>query len=300
MKNKKKIVFISLALLLFGTGIYFPFFYDRTVAEIGDYTITMKQVEYRDQIHHIFYPQDPKSYGKEQLVNAYIYAQILKNNGQEISERVLREEEMRIDQNTKAPETLKAIRDLFRGDDEAYRNVFVLPTYAERVIYFDFFTKNQKTQEKSLRLVQQFLSDVVKKQHAFEKVALAQNLNVRKFLISEDGAIDWQFGEKKQREQGPKLIDQSGKAAPADVQKQVQMELEGKSMLSVKSWVENVVSHMRAGDVFPEPVDNGEHWMVTRLLKKQGRGYIMEAAFIPKDSYENWLAEEKAKIKIDL
>src|SRR3989338_8854486 len=114
-KKQKILVALGIAVLgLAGFGLYRAFYHDRVIATVGDYEITQKDKVLRDQIQRVFYPQDPHSYGLDQLVNAFSYAQILKNNGHEITEHLLRAEDMRINQNTKAPEVLQKIRALFK------------------------------------------------------------------------------------------------------------------------------------------------------------------------------------------
>ena len=293
--------------LLFGfailAGVAFLYLRDRTVATVGDYKITAKEVAYRDQVQKVFYPQDKNNYGKDQLVNAFLYGQILKNNGHEISERILREEEMRINQNTKDPITLKKIRDLFQGDDEAYRKAFILPTYAERVIYFDFFLKNRKAHESSLQKVHDFLIMAQNKGN-IDELAREQNLPTKNFKVSKERGIEWVQSEDELKmsksSKRPQIIDQSTNAPPPSVAEAVKQKLGEGSNENIDGWIHIVGSSMKPGQILQEPVDNGEHWMIVKFLKQQGKAFVMQGVFIAKDSYDSWLASEKAKVRIQL
>ena len=302
-KKQKILVALGIAVLgLAGFGLYRAFYHDRVIATVGDYEITQKDKVLRDQIQRVFYPQDPHSYGLDQLVNAFSYAQILKNNGHEITEHLLRAEDMRINQNTKAPEVLRKIRALFKGDEEAYKKVFVLPTYAERTIYYDFFSKNPKAQERSLAKVRKFLDELNNTQTSLQDQARASDLVFKKFTLSKEKGIEWEK-ETRSKDRGdapgsPGIIDMSTQA-PAEIRDHVDQELQGKSLESAQFWVDNVIKYMKPGEVFQSPVDYEDTWLVVKYVKLLGKGkFQLEAVFIPKDNYQQWLDAEMAKLRI--
>jgi hypothetical protein len=305
MPSKKKQILIALGIAVLGLtgfGVYRAFYKDRVIATVGDYEITQKDKVLRDQIQQIFYPQDPHSYGLDQLTTAYTYAQILKNNGHEITEHLLRAEDMRINKNTKAPEVLKKIRDLFKGDDEAYQKVFILPTYAERTIYYDFFAKNPKAQEHSLGKVREFLSELEKTKSPLQELARKSDLTFKKFTLSKEKGIEWEKETSLKKAGGapekPGLIDMSAQA-PAEIRHQIDQETQGKSLESAQFWVDNVIKHMKPGEVFQSPVDFEETWLIVKYGKLISKGkFQLEAVFIPKDNYQQWLDAETAKFRV--
>jgi len=305
MTPQKKRILIALGIAVLGLagfGLYRAFYKDRVIATVGDYEITQKDKTLRDQIQHVFYPKDPHSYGLDQLTTAFTYAQILKNNGHEVTEHLLRAEDMRINKNTKAPEVLKKIRDLFKGDDEAYQKVFILPTYAERTIYYDFFTKNPKAQERSLGRVREFLSELEKTKSSLQDLAKKSDLIFKKFTLSKEKGIEWEKETPAKKTGGapekPGLIDMSVQA-PAEIRNHVAQELQGKSLESAQFWVDNVIKYMKPGEVFQSPVDYEEAWLVVKYVKLLGKGkFQLEAVFIPKDNYQQWLEAETAKIRV--
>lgn len=301
---KKKNLIIALGIAVLGMtcfGLYRAFYHDRTIATVGEYKITEKDKILRDQIQQVFYPKDPNSYGLDQLVTAFTYAQILKNNGHEITEHLLRAEDMRINQNTKAPEVLQKIRALFKGDEEAYKKVFLLPTYAERTIYYDFFSKSPKAQESSLAKVRDFLSLLEQTKRPLQDLASESNLMFKKFTLSKEKGLEWeQEARKKQKNdaKNPGIIDMSAQA-PAEIRNHVDQKFQGKALESAQFWIDNVLNNMKPGEVLQSPVDYEETWLVVKYVKPLGKAkFQMEAVFIPKNNYQQWLDAETAKIQV--
>jgi hypothetical protein len=294
MSKKNKIIIFSLAAIIL-IGFFFFF---HTVAVVGDLRISAKDVSYRNKVNKIFYPNDPNDYGKEQLITAFTYAQILKNNGVEISDKVLKEEEARIDQNTKAPDVLEKIKKVYGNDKESYQKDFVLPTYAERTIYFDFFNKSKKAQAKSLAKVNDFLLSIAETKKPLSFLAQEQGYTYKKFEISKENGIEWE-NPKEKKIPHSKLIDKSATTKQKEVQQSIDEQSHNQAQESANFWIDNVISRMTPGQIVQEPVDNGENWMVVKYLKNLGKKtFEMEAILIPKDSYEEWLKTEKAKIKV--
>src|SRR5690349_1734016 len=80
------------------------------IAEVGSFKISKKDVEFRNQVIQIYYPNETRKLGRDQLVNAYITAQILINNGHALDKAVLVKERERIDKTTLMPEMLNRIK----------------------------------------------------------------------------------------------------------------------------------------------------------------------------------------------
>ena len=59
------------------------------VVKVGDYTLMEKDAHYRSAVIKIYFPDDNRDLGLDQLVRAYTYAQILKNHGREITPEII-------------------------------------------------------------------------------------------------------------------------------------------------------------------------------------------------------------------
>lgn len=286
-------------LITIGLFVYLKSNKSRIIAKVGDYTITQSDIDYRDKIQRFNYPQDPNTYGKEQLTHSYTIAQILKNNGMEITERTLRVEDMRIEQNTKDRAALNKIKAVFGQDQESYYKVFILPTYAERTISGDFFNKNPKFQSQSLARVQSFLAEFKSTNQKFSKFAKNKNTKVQQFELSLEKGMQWIQAEKKEKGNKDSTKQTGSSKAPVAVQKQVQDYIDGQSLESARFWIENVMPKLHPGEIWNEPVDHGADWMIVNYVKPLGqKKYLMEAVFFMKDSFQQWLETEKAKVNV--
>ena len=80
---------------------------------MGLIEITEKDVELRDKVVRIYYPQHKTpDAGLIQLKNAFTFAAILDQNGHKINDHILRNETDRIDASTKDPATLEKIKSM--------------------------------------------------------------------------------------------------------------------------------------------------------------------------------------------
>src|SRR5438034_1037010 len=76
----------------------------RVVAEIGSFTLNERDVAYRNRLIQLEYPGEARDLGLKQLVEAYVYAEILRVHGVTIDEKGLEREEERIRTRTQIPE----------------------------------------------------------------------------------------------------------------------------------------------------------------------------------------------------
>jgi hypothetical protein len=259
------------------------------VAKIGDYKITQKDRDYRDKIIRVYYPETAESYGLRQLVGSYTNAQVLKNNDQKLDDEILKKEEERINQNTRAPETLERIKQIFGDDVESYRKVFILPTYADRVIYFEYFMNNPEIHAPSLKAAQEFLAEANQNPSQFKTLAEKKAKRFTRFEISLHRGMVWEKTETdRPGPKGPKKIA----PLPAEVSP------EG------KKWIDEVIRQLKPGQVHGQVIDKTEYWLVAKYVGlKSGRlepTHQFEAAILPKQDFGKWFEAEKAKIKFDL
>lgn len=118
-----------------------------TLLKIDSYNITQEQVDYRNQVIKIYYPQESRDLGLEQLKKYYQYLVILKKHGRVLNNEVLELEAARIDKETKDQQTLDQIKKVFGSDREAYLYTYVMPILVEREIYFGLYLKDPKLQK---------------------------------------------------------------------------------------------------------------------------------------------------------
>lgn len=157
------------------------------MAGVGDLVITQSNVRQRNEVIKIYYPQETQDFGLKQLTRAFVDAQILKNNGFPLTEERVKAEAQRIDQGTKDANTLAKIKKIFGGNEADYFKVFVLPTLAERTIYFDFFRNSPVIHRESKERAIQFSKAGEK--GSYSTLAKKQGLKYQKITIKKDSPL---------------------------------------------------------------------------------------------------------------
>lgn len=260
----------------------------KVVAKIGDREISSRDVEYRDKVIRFYYPQETRSLGLKQLTEAYIGAQILANYGRPITEKVLDDEVARIDKNTKMPAALEEVKAIFGKDTEAYRKIYVLPVYVNRVIRFELFSGDKRIQGESLRRAKEFVSRALAGN--FRKEGEASGGKFVEFEVSRD-EITWK-GEGASVKPPP---------GPGDLPGKLLEDRKAAEAAEASLWVDQIVKTLKPGSVYSDVIDKGEKWLAVRYVKpvkgKKDR-YALEGVFFPKENYSAWLEKERAKVTV--
>lgn len=265
---------LALLLLFFLPACFFKRADSPVVARVGDFIITQKMIEERDRINRLENPGETTSLGLAQLKKAYVDAQILTILGVALDDAVLLGEEKRINETTQMPEKLKQIKEIFGGRTADYRRVFVLPVYAQRTIYYDFFLNDMKVQAVPLKVAGDFFAVVTANPSRWAAAVREGKIKTNKFLLSEkNGLRVLNAGED------PQPVPLPG-TAPALTEE---------------------VAALKPGQVLPRLLNEGETgWLVIRYLKpgRETGNYELEFAVFPKLDYETWHREQAARVVI--
>lgn len=292
MKLPKRATYFLLGfLLLVSAYFYCQGKSERVLATVGSYSITEKHVELRDRVLRKYNPEEKNSYGFDQLVRAYTYAEILRLHGRPVTEEILKAESLRIDEKTLRPELLAHIKNVFSGDEALYRNIFVLPVYVERVLYYDFFLNDPEAQHPSLSKASNFLNEVKKVPTHFEKEAKARNIASGYFIVSPKTGI---LPLKKERAfaEAPSMD-----SAPPQVIQKMKEQSDSMNQTEGAQWINDLLKPLKKGQVHPQVINQGETWAVILNGGPEKEGsYKIQMASIPKDNFSLWLEEEKKKV----
>ncbi|MEY4630144.1 MAG: hypothetical protein RIQ81_264 [Pseudomonadota bacterium] len=296
-----KIYHLLLAFAVAALAVYF--FINPKVAQVGDYSIYKNEVECRDAIILVSYPDDKRKLGLYQLTQSYQHAQILKNFKQPITKDQIQKEKERIDKSTLMPENLAKIKSACGGDGKAYENAFILPTLADRVIYYEFFLKNQDIHRELLEKAQVWRDLAIKSPGDFGTLAKKENHPVSLFTVSLDHGLVWAPppGIREARQE-PAIIDRSGQGTPAAIQRNLDQRQEEQVSAEGKKWIEEVIAPLQPGQVSSRIIDQGEVWMVVKYLRptaNKKNSFNMQAAIFPKRNYGEWLEAQKKMIPVN-
>jgi hypothetical protein len=304
LKTKKNITFFILLILVVSILIYF---HSPTLAQVGDIKISRADAEYRQKIILLNSPKEKRFLGLYQLVKSAINAEILKNNGQPLEDWRIEEEKNRIDKNTKDPEQLKRVKNIFGGDTKAYLKDFVKPALVDHAIYYDFFLNDEKAQRAGLKKTLDFIEEVHKPGADFKKTALKKRLRVVQLEVSLKEGLHWE--ELRRLGMPPHMlksqtVPQNANNTNPEVFARIQKSMEKKTTPQkndeeAQKWFDMVIKPMKEGEVTDAPLNRQEAWLVVHYLHKKSEDkYQLEVVSFPKANYNEWYESEKAKVKI--
>ena len=244
------------------------------IAGVEDITITDKDIFFRKRVSDVYYPNSGKDYvALAQLVNGYLSEEVLKSLGHKVDNAVLEAEAKRIDENTKAPEILKKIKDIYGSNRDAYIKTFVRIVYAERALYNEVFLKSKEIHKNEYQNAENIIKEAIASKKPLREIVKEKGLRVVKLKVSQKGGIA-PFGEEARHkpntgiglEQAERLID--------------------------------AVSTIKEGEVYPEIIEWLEGYQIIKFIKKEKDVYIIDSVSIPKRSYDDWFWEKAAKIPV--
>jgi len=277
----------------------------QVLATVENSQITQDDVTFKEKILKIYYPEyagDLHQAALQQLVNANIDAQILKNNGHEMNDEVLKKEAARIKQSSQKPEMLSQIQKIFEGDEASYLKNYVLPVYVERVIFYEFFLHDKKIQADSLAAAEEFLKLMLTQKKSFEKIIKRKseykNLKVFHFTVSaSDGIVLDASKSPLQNKINPNVpvVNSPTNSETSSVVNQFLNQHDSEEGLI---WVNHIVMKTKPGSVFDQVIDQNEIWWVVQYLgPDKNKKYRFKGVALPKADYTKWLNTEKQKIK---
>lgn len=269
------------------------------IAKVGDYEITQQDIDRRDEIARVYYPENTSSQGLKQLTDAYIYAEILKKHGRPVTAELLQAEQERIDKQSLMPEMLARIKNIFGKDTESYRRIFVLPIYVDRVLPFEFFPNDRVIHAERLKIATRLLTEVQKDPKHFARIADDRGFTAQTFTVSLHEGLQWKPVDKSLPQPIPGA--NGSIPAPASVQQVIEEQQRNGASEEGRKWIEEMIKPLSKGSVLPRVIDRDSSWLVARYLEPKPKTkdtYTLEGVLIPKIDFATWVAKEKESIKI--
>ncbi len=270
---------------------------DPVVASVGAYTITKKDLDYKVALNKVDLPEAKPEHALPLLIKAFTAAQVLQNQGWPITPEVLEKEAKRIDDRTLDPNRLSQIKALFGKDRKSYLKVFILPTYAERVIYYEFFAFNPGIHQASKSAAREFIVEVKKKPAEFAELAKKKGRKVVGFTVTRAEGLKPDLPGLPTAGQG--AVPPPSSNVPVDLKAKMDKNASKQESADGKRWIEEVVSVLKPGEVFGKVMEFQESWMVSRYLKATGEdSHRFEGVLFPKLIFDEWYKREKEKVKV--
>ena len=278
------------------------------VATLGDYALTQKDIDCRDAVIHQSFPGEKRKLGLQQLIRSYQNVQILKNHQEEITAEKIKKEKERINKATLMPEKLDKIKSACGGEEaKPYENAFIIPTLADRTIYYDFFLKNQAIHKESFVKATEWREKLTKTPQQFKALAKKENIPVSSLTVSLERGIEWKNMQKERERQEPKNKNANpppppnSKPVPLAIQKQLEEKQQKQISHEGAKWINEIINPLKPGQISPQIIDQSEVWLVVQYLKpskKEKDSFQLQAAVFPKKDYGAWLETERSKVTV--
>lgn len=294
-KPKRPWLWIALLAMVAAVG-YGIYRYDPVWARVGHYTIRKSDAVLRGAIIEQYFPkQGSPDKGLEQLKRVYRYAVILENHHHPITEATLKSEGERIQKSTLNAEALGKIQALFVHDPAAYARVYLLPVYAERTIYYDFFLHDPEIQGPSRRVAEQFRDRAVARPKQFAAMAKEMGKSTTPLSVSLTEGL--RFETPSPAKDHPAIPEQT--KPPERIVAKMQEQQSSQQSQEGRQWRDELLKGLKPGAVVSKVIEQSENWMVVQYLgraKGVPEKYNLLAVVFPKADYASWLAAEEGKI----
>ena len=263
-------LFVILTLLAFSAGC------SREVGRVGAIPITGKDLSRRAQVSEVYYPGSGERYVVlSQLIQGALSVEVMKSLGIPAGDAELEKEALRIEENTRDPERLKKIREIFGNDRRAYRDVYVRGIYAERVLFNEVFLKSRDIHQEQYRKAEAFLEAARKTPASFREVARKSGLTSRRMVLSPRKGILPEGNVPGRAPSGGEAMEQAGRLI-------------------------RVVAKLAPGEVSPEVVEWIEGYQVVRLVRREGGNSVVESVGFPKRTYDDWFWETASRVPVKI
>ena len=291
-------------------SVFLLFNRDPVVLTVGSTPITQNDIQLRDQIVHVFYPQDhTQNVGYLQLKKIYLLREILQNNGTNFTEVNLASEQNRIESSTKDRESLEKIKSLFKNkfgafDEKRYQKVFILPTLVERVFNQNFFERlpiQEESHQKALHIHDEISLNPTR----WREIASREKLQEGTLELSSQG-ISLKFDGKSKTDKelgqdlgGPEIRDESPeKNSNQKLKEKIQNQIENTRTQELERWFHDIVGPTLIGHLVEPVVAYDGHWLILRLTSKTKSQAQFKTLMINQVDFNQWFETEKAKILI--
>ena len=250
------------------------------VAKVGDIEITKKDLDYRAKVSEVYYPKSGQPYvALAQLIQSYLDESVLKAVGGKADDAAWEAEAKRVDENTKAPEVLKKIKDVYGLDHAGYIKTFIRPVYAERYLYNEIFLKSKDISKDQNEQAKKFLAEAIANPSQFEAIATKMSLKASKMKLNENTGIA-PFEESK------KVLSRPENPEPAGMEQ--------------AKFLIDKIDKLSPGSVYPEIIEWQEGFQMIMLVDKKDKDYIVETVSVPKRDYDSWFWENAAKVPVKI
>jgi hypothetical protein len=254
----------------------------RLVALVGETNITSGDITYRQTVQEVRFGEEfPEYLALFQLLEEALMAEVAREVDVVVTEEMLAEETARVEEETRDPETLVEIQDVFRNDNEAYRRLVLKPILVNQLLHARF-SLSHDIQAEPLARVKEVLTAAQRTPDSLPDLAEEFGGQYKKLQIV-DGQLEIEGGGEQ------------------EVTGERSLELDQYDVVLSdydQAFMDQVVKGLEKGRLHPKVVEDRRSFMVVRLLNRDGDDAQLESVVIPKLAFDPWFKSQAQQIKL--
>lgn len=265
-------------------------------ARVGAYEVTQEQLALRQAHANVYYPgSGTPEVALAQLIQGYLAAELMKQQGVELDRATWLAEEERIDKQTRDPATLEKIKFVYAQDHESYLYVGILPDFAQSRI-FKLFRSSTSFSEEARVKASAFLDEAERQPASFAALAEKNGLAVRRLRVDPKTGLK---PETAAPEREPAMRDASPKS---EQEMALRAEFEARAgardVEAARSLLERVAP-LAEGQVYGNTLEAPESYEAVRLVRRYADGSaVVEMVSFVKPDFGRWFWAEAGKIPV--
>lgn len=255
-------------------------------AQVGEIAISQSDIAFRQQVAEVRSGEAlPAHIALLQLIQEALALEVGKRFDVLITEEMLAEEAERVATESRDPETLARIQEVFGQDEQAYRRLMLTPILVNQLLTARF-SLGYDIQAEPLGRAQEALASAMAGEADLVTLAEEYGGEYRRLLL-QDGQLQRADGVATAAG-GP-----GGDELPAELTEA------GEELPDYdKLFVEQVLAGLQAGQMHPKVVEDRQSFMIVRLTSRDGEDAELESVIFPKLAFEPWLQAQSQGVEL--
>ena len=239
--------------------LFFRFFCDDSVVQIGEEKITEKDIEYQRGIEKCYSEQGiSREIALIQLKNKFLEKEVLRMAfGVEAPQDALEEKAEWVDENTKAHVILDCVKDVFGDDRRSYLRLYIQPTVVNPKLH-TIFSRSQEIHKDEIKRIME-IQDEIKRGREPESFPEYRVFEVYKEIETHE------------------ILNMKG------------IEFQENPL------VEKVLKNLDPGEIWPDIVEEDYFYRILRFLEEDDEKYYCDGIIVEKKNFDQWFSDYAEK-----
>jgi len=268
--NKGRLFGAVLFLLLLAGGWWYAC--PKISADVGEASLSETDIVYRIALEQAYGTTIKRPAALVLLINDALEGEVAARIGVIVTQQELADFSTGVDEHSKAPEVLKAVKQVFAGDDAAYRRIYLAPKLVNRKLR-SWFSRDAGTQKEPKEAIQRAYA-LAAAGNDFEQVARAGGLR----FAAQDYKTEQKDAPDALRTYFPK------------------------GMAMMTPGFRTLLDALKPGEMAQTISEDETSYRVLRLLEvtgeKDARNYKTEEIIADKEPFDAWFRQQIMKVPV--